>query len=942
MHKNKQEISFLKVVPSSNTVIDLETTDQPSPQSSSALRGARSHRKRGRPKASQRKPDQISRDQERLQASNATKAKNPIRPRKRTSAESFEAARQEYQENPDCSMRSLSQKYGIPRMTLTRRLSGSSSGVLGRPYVLSEELERDLANAICAWCQKGATMHLEEFTKIAAAYAKERTGKSTFKASSTWTKKFIQRWELCEWEDGNSKVLGMHRRISCSEHIVSQFIEELFIAFDAYLKSLSEELNINTPDLSNEEIAAGIFGLDETSLSNKTPTKFEPVKLTPKSGKNSIQVMQSICSGQSTISATLLELFCADGTAPFSFMTTKQSFQPEQEEVLRNILTPQTKLDFCYLESGKFNSNTHAQFLELIGNLRKGLPSLVIQDCPAFHKTDAVLEAAQKANIYLLGLPSNSSWWLQQADDLPFLLTKNEHYRRVKQFTLDNHKSPDLFETCKIFLESRQKVLTSEVIISSFRRVGQYDSELKSPSKRAILAKARNARLRCSSSETWIETDELRLSMHEEIQKEIESIDQSLEDSLDSLKRIKNTILQNRSASRVPQITPQLANVIAKEREVQKMRADVDALAVELALAQARESIQSRASLPIPDDPDIVIRWMDLRETCNVNDLPFLRQQLVLLQSHIELLKTAAKEAKNTEAGKLLQKGKDEIGLPLQVSYRKEIKKELENIIQRLSAEEKNSSQLKRSCLYASCQSKSRKNTTWTPCAHCGRGYCKKCQKNNSITQHEAACLDLRPLNPTSIEQSTFSSDDTQAHQTTDEFEEFLAQIDSQQEDHVEELPTPQFGASNQTDAGVLLVDSVDAARIENDDDLETQTNSEILEVTEDLTRIRLLLARVSRHKTVSMITKTPFLEIDDSSAQIELRQDSNLAPQNIIEAAEAPRNPIPVKACMTCGSIRQLYPCLNGHLLCRSCRGSCPLCSSRKRIAKRLEWPYS
>ena len=183
-------------------------------------------------------------------------------------------------------------------------------------------------------------------------------------------------------------------------NISFSIIEELFAAFDAYLKALSAELNINIPDLTNSDIAAGIFGLDETSLSNRTPTKFEPVKLTPKAGKGGIQVMQSICSGQSTVCATLLELFCANGTAPCSFMTTKQPFTAEQELTLKQILEPQTKLDFCYLETGKFNSDTHAQFLEIIGKLRNKLPTLVIQDCPAFHKTDSVLLAAQNANIF--------------------------------------------------------------------------------------------------------------------------------------------------------------------------------------------------------------------------------------------------------------------------------------------------------------------------------------------------------------------------------------------------------------------------------------------------------------------------------------------------------------------------------------------------------------
>lgn len=379
------------VSPLNAPIDDPPTATEPRP-----IRGVTSHRKRGRKKAVRRLPEEINRDQERTEAGIASRAKKPVKPRKRIEPGALESAKSSYLDDSNATLRSISSKYGISKSTLHRRVNNQNSGHIGPPFKLGENIERDLAHALCNWCEKGSAILVVELRKIAVAYAKIQVGQhTTFKASDTWIRAFIKRWELCEWQDGKTKVLGMHRRISCSEKIVSRFITELFEAFNLYLRALSEALQINVPDLTDQHIAAGIFGLDETSLSNKTPAKFEPTKITPKSGKGSLQVMQSICSGQSSVCATLLELFCADGSAPFSFLTTKQALTEAEQLVLKEIVSSRTQLDFCFLETGKFNSDTHSQFLSLIQAHRRGLPSLVIQDCPAFHKTDEVLSTAQ-------------------------------------------------------------------------------------------------------------------------------------------------------------------------------------------------------------------------------------------------------------------------------------------------------------------------------------------------------------------------------------------------------------------------------------------------------------------------------------------------------------------------------------------------------------------
>ncbi|MDP2434955.1 MAG: hypothetical protein Q8P67_04375, partial [archaeon] len=405
------------------------------------------------------------------------------------------------------TLSSVAKKYGIPVSTLHDKIKNRHLNPRGRPCLLPEEVERDLASVVVNFCEKGSVMHLEELSKIAVAYAHQQQVRN-FKASLPWLKKFIQRWNLEQWSEGKRKVLGFHRRISARESIIEEFIQKLFEAYSKFLSAIACDYGKAMEELTHTEISAAVFGMDETSLSNRTPLKYEPSKITKKTGVGSIQCLQSVCQGQSNVCGTLLELFCADGSSPIHWLTTKQEFSDEQKVILEEI-NPTTEIRFIALESGRFNSSLHSNVLREIGILREGRPTLVIQDTPYMHKTDQSLLAADESNIYLVGIPTNSSWYLQQADDLPFLLNKSEHYKRIRDYRILHGHCPDLFNTVRIYLEARRDVLSPRVISESFQRVGQYDSTLRGPDSRQIRRKAAMARLRCSGTETWVETTDL-------------------------------------------------------------------------------------------------------------------------------------------------------------------------------------------------------------------------------------------------------------------------------------------------------------------------------------------------------------------------------------------------------------------------------------------------
>ena len=106
----------------------------------------------------------------------------------------------------------------------------------------------------------------------------------------------------------------------------------------------------------------------------------------------------------STVAATMLELSCANGDASYSVMTTKKLFLCSKVSIERDF-SPRNRA----LILVDFNSDTHSQFLTIIGQRRNGKPSLVLQDCPVMHKADISVIAAREANIFLVGIPHNSS-----------------------------------------------------------------------------------------------------------------------------------------------------------------------------------------------------------------------------------------------------------------------------------------------------------------------------------------------------------------------------------------------------------------------------------------------------------------------------------------------------------------------------------------------------
>jgi hypothetical protein len=245
-------------------------------------------------------------------------------------------------------------------------------------------------------------------------------------------------------------------------------------------------------------------------------------------------------------------------------------------------------------------------------------------------------------------------------------------------------------------------------------------------------------------------------------------------------------------------------------------------------------------------------------------------------------------------------------------------------------------------------------------CTACQRGYCKKCEKTNSITQHQVACSASEQSaaseaasselsrQPAQIFDNHDANTEPQPQVTADEFQDFLAQI----EDDEATLPTSSTTSTEMYDEfddfldqieedNLIMSPSTPLQTFQLEDGVSEEEDSTMLQKTEDLNRIRNLLKQVSRNPTVCMSTRA--LETAVARAETEENEASTSAPQNASRSNDLPqtltKNPNHIDVCVGCGSKREIFPCSKGHPLCRRCKGNCPSCSSRNRIQKRLEF---
>ena len=772
----------------------------------------------------------------------------------------------------------------------------------------------------------------------------------------------MQRNDLKEFDNGKSKPLGIHRRIACNPQYVKEFIDKFLRCYDEYKNHLAEVLQIPPIDLSDEQISAGIFALDETSISNCTPLRYELKRLTPTSST----CLQADVSGRSTTNASLLEIYCADGSMPFHVMTTKRNLTTEEKLHLAQIDQRSTLL-FCDLQSGAFDSMAHSQSLAKIGQLRGILPSLVIQDCPNTHRGKESLETARNHAIHLMTLPHHSSWYLQVPDDLPFATLKSRHYREMKSYRKLNHgTSPDLFKTLDIFLRARRDVLTDKIIKKAFENCGQFPV-----SARQILLKADRAQQRCGIDMRYKETEELS-----PVTLQIESARAKLEAAKYELEKLRN--LSRRSSG-------VLEDLVQEQEELHRQTAHEARLEFENRQAAARLQVQAAASLPRPDDPPFFGQINQLNNfPLTAETIQYLKHQVQLMKPVIEFLQAQVKESLDSRSGCYMVNPKLTVTpsdlLAVRQDWLREVKGKIKGI-QKLLNEQK---ELQKCCLDDSCNNK-KKKARWILCPNCKRGYCPDHSSTVNIQMHINSCL---PPTPVAMQHSTVFINTTLAiHETTAPSVQIITTVTTPVHSPISPIREDDSIASNLATCSLCQLYIPDIARgctfcqhpgFANPIDImepsqsrpQTGTSriSTLSPLTDDLdpntcSRCQLFVPDIiegcefcQRSRCNNRSVTVSVLNSPQSSGESSFIISAQLSPESppaILNAFQptllGSSSSIPVqslritvrktpKVCPGCGISRTLEECSNGHQQCRRCLlNGCHECfGKRRRVPKK------
>jgi hypothetical protein len=739
-------------------------------------------------------------------------------------------------------------------------------------------MEEELAGVVRWYCKSGSVIESKLFKRIAEQlYIRRFPNSDKFKASNSWLKGFSQRCNLEEHYKPANKALGIHRRISCVEAHVEDFIGKFLEAFALYRRMLAAHLGIGVPDLEEQHLRPGIFVMDETCLSNHAPLSYEPRKIVPKGAV----LLENKISGRSTICASLLEVYTAAGSLPFHVLTTKQPLAPEEHRVLSAIDT-RSVLYFCDLMTGSFDAASHATALRHIGELRQGEPTLLIQDAPNSHMTSISFEAAREHNIIVVCLPHNSSWWLQVPDDLPFALTKRQHYNLIEEWNSGNPgRKPNMFETIRLFLTARKSVLTSEIIIRSFERCGQYP-----PSDRQIRSKAEQARQRCSGSKKWVETDDL-VVIPEVSVAEL----QSFTVRLGQLSREISRTTAGRRISNEPEALHLISEIHTQNAAVQNQIAEQTAAALHAAQVQLRS--EAHQSTPdAPPDPELFTTFYN-RDLAvfprSKQSLEYFQAQMAALKTVLSALKEIAAREKATRSGHFFPPTL--IPTVSKIEVRKSFKQKLSAEIASIRLALKDAEKLKKKCLNLQCAATKGRSRNWSICPVCERGVCPLCTTSSSWTEHGESCSRTAAITITST--------------TT-------TMVITQQPI----LSLDQIVAIQSTSPGVTPSISPVISPIISP--VITPVISAFLSPVDSPLILAPASARIISFATSSTCTTVPSPAVGAAGITLQVSQ-----PVEFVK---------PRGKCVGCGMLRSLFECIQGHLNCVRCSNDCLQCNPKRR----------
>ncbi|KAL0871502.1 hypothetical protein ABMA27_005220 [Loxostege sticticalis] len=350
------------------------------------------------------------------------------------------------------SQRAAAARYSIPRRTLSNHLkSGKVEKQIGRRTILTKEQENDLASRIRRLSAVGFPLTPKVIRHQAYVFCEQHGIPNNFnekakKAGKDWLKLFLKRHS--DISKRKVQILNPGRAQKLNKPIVIQHFEEY--------KKIYEELDIgNQPQR--------LYNMDEKGC--RLTIHNQPVVLAQKGAKR-VHMIAPEHAENVTIAACVNAL---GSPIPPMIIFKGKRLKPEFKDNL-----PAGAL-VKMANKGSMTTSLFVEFIKHLGKYKTSGKCLLIFDGASCHLDYNIVDAADKEDIVLYCLPSNTTHELQPLDKS--VNKAFEHYWD-EETMLFFYQNPDKKITKarfnSIFSRVWSKCMSHENIVNGFRATGLY------------------------------------------------------------------------------------------------------------------------------------------------------------------------------------------------------------------------------------------------------------------------------------------------------------------------------------------------------------------------------------------------------------------------------------------------------------------------------------
>lgn len=343
-------------------------------------------------------------------------------------------------------------KFNIPRRTLRNHLlTGKTTKMIGKTTVLTKQLEEDLAERIKRFANLGIPLTPKFIRKQAFLFCerfkiKHSFNPSTKMAGRKWLKMFLRRNPSIS--KGNPQIMNPTRAQKMNKLIVKQHFEEV--------KKLYQELDI----IAHPE---RLYNMDEKGC--RITVHKQNIVL---AGKGNIRLR--LVAPDHAENVTIAKCVNAVGSAiPPMIIFKGIRYRSELEENL----PVGTKVRMA--PKGSMTSSLFVEFIQHLAQYKAPGKCLLIFDGAKSHLSCEALEEADKNNIRLYCLPSNTSHELQPLDKSVNKSFEHHWDEEVLNYLCNClGRSLDKVAFNRIFSRTWPKCMTQTNIMNGFRTTGLY------------------------------------------------------------------------------------------------------------------------------------------------------------------------------------------------------------------------------------------------------------------------------------------------------------------------------------------------------------------------------------------------------------------------------------------------------------------------------------